>query len=373
MSKSATDAAAEITAYALSIGSFYALVLIGKTWPSLSSRKSIVGPFFRVCVGQPEETELHTEETNAEEKAPFFNAQEPASNPKGLPTVVVNGLKLCACTLGIQLSYLCWGVMQETIMTTRYSNGEYFDSSRFLVFANRFIALLVCLPILWYQQRQPSSRPHNLPLYHYSYCSVSNIVSSACQYEALKFVSFPTQVLAKACKMVPVMLMGFVVNGKRYKFVEYCFALCVTGGVVLFKLNESNDAPVRGTQAIGIVLVAIYMVADSFTSNWQSKIFSEHEVSSMQMMCIVNLFSSAFTAASIMIGMELGYVSSFLISCPEVCWHVMLMSVCSAVGQLFIFYTIKFFGPLVFATIQTVSHPLSRTPLEAQWFYDMAC
>ena len=35
------------------------------------------------------------------------------------------------------------------------------------------------------------------------------------------------------------------------------------------------------------------------------------------------------------------------------------MAVCSAVGQLFIFYTIKRYGPLVFATIQTVRQLLS--------------
>ncbi len=36
------------------------------------------------------------------------------------------------------------------------------------------------------------------PLFKYSFCSFSNIMSSWCQYEALKYVSFPTQVLAKA-------------------------------------------------------------------------------------------------------------------------------------------------------------------------------
>ena len=36
-----------------------------------------------------------------------------------------------------------------------------------------------------------------------------------------------------------------------------------------------------------------------------------------------------------------------------------MMAVCSAVGQLFIFHTIKRYGPLVFATIQTVRQLLS--------------
>merc|ERR1712127_662213 len=44
---------------------------------------------------------------------------------------------------------------------------------------------------------------------------------------------------------------------------------------------------------------------------------------------------------------------------PEVAVHIGMMAVCSAVGQLFIFYTIKRYGPLVFATIQTVRQLLS--------------
>ena len=31
----------------------------------------------------------------------------------------------------------------------------------------------------------------------------------------------PNQVVAKSCKMVPVMLMGYVVSGRRYTCLEY--------------------------------------------------------------------------------------------------------------------------------------------------------
>jgi adenosine 3'-phospho 5'-phosphosulfate transporter B2 len=46
------------------------------------------------------------------------------------------------------------------------------------------------------------------------------------------------------------------------------------------------------------------MVCDSFTSNWQSKIFKDHAPSSMMMMAVVNLFSSSFTLASLFLGGE---------------------------------------------------------------------
>ena len=45
-----------------------------------------------------------------------------------------------------------------------------------------------------------------------------------------------------------------------------------TTGAAVFKLYESNDAPVRNTEVVGIVLIICYMGSDSFTSNWQSKV-----------------------------------------------------------------------------------------------------
>lgn len=75
-----------------------------------------------------------------------------------------------------------------------YSDGdkvEKFSDSQFLTFVNRILAFVFSgVYLLLFQQNV-----HRTPLYKYSFCSVSNTLSSWCQYEALKFVSFPTQVL----------------------------------------------------------------------------------------------------------------------------------------------------------------------------------
>ena len=75
--------------------------------------------------------------------------------------------------------------------------------------------------------------------------------------------------------MVPVMLMGYLVSRRTYKPFEYLVAVAVTAGAMIFKLYETNDAPVQNTEFIGIVLIVAYMGCDSFTSNWQSKIFTQ--------------------------------------------------------------------------------------------------
>ena len=77
------------------------------------------------------------------------------------------------------------------------------------------------------------------PFYKYSACSLSNIMSSWFQYEALKFVSFPTQVLAKACKIIPVMLMGKVISKNKYPLFDWVTAAQLGVGTSIFLL--SND------------------------------------------------------------------------------------------------------------------------------------
>ena len=66
-----------------------------------------------------------------------------------------------------------------------------FKNSQFLVFVNRILAFTVALAYVTLGPAQPR---HRAPLYKYSYSSFSNIMSSWFQYEALKYVSFPTQV-----------------------------------------------------------------------------------------------------------------------------------------------------------------------------------
>ena len=77
--------------------------------------------------------------------------------------------------------------------------GEKFTNSQFLVFMNRISAFLVAGCVLFIKD-QPR---HMAPCYKYSFSSFSNIMSSWFQYEALKFVSFPTQVIAKSTKVIP--------------------------------------------------------------------------------------------------------------------------------------------------------------------------
>lgn len=265
---------------------------------------------------------------------------------------------LAYCFLGLQVSYLTWGVLQEKIMTQKYyevfpSDGQRFSDSQFLVFVNRVLAFTLSgLYLLFTQQPR-----HLAPVYKYSYCSFSNIMSSWCQYEALKFVAFPTQVLAKASKVIPVMLMGRLVSRKSYDWHEYLLALAISVGMGLFLLSRSSggsSSSPTSSSLSGLIILASYLVLDSFTSNWQSELFRTYRMSSAQMMCGVNFFSCLLTFVSLLQQGALAASLRFMFRFHAFFYDCLLLSICSATGQLFVFHTIAQFGPVVFVIAMTI-------------------
>lgn len=99
---------------------------------------------------------------------------------------------------------LCELIMFFIFQEYDNSAGEigYFKDSQFLVFVNRILAFILS-GIYISLIRQPR---HPMPLYKYVFCSFSNIMSSWCQYEALKFISFPTQVYKKIIVIILYLL-----------------------------------------------------------------------------------------------------------------------------------------------------------------------
>lgn len=335
----------------------YLLIKYFKRVNYLETGHGICFPFIKACVfGNETKAGLLDEVTNTPR----------AEGESGSP--IRQMIKLVFCAVGLQASYLTWGVLQERVMTRSYgeataeqavgepdAGGERFNDSQFLVFMNRILALTVsglwCLAI-----KQPR---HGAPIYKYSFASLSNILSSWCQYEALKYISFPTQVLAKASKVIPVMLMGKMVSHKSYEYWEYLTAVLISLGVGLFLLSSTSAHHSSNvTTFSGAVILAGYIVFDSFTSNWQDHLF-KYKMSSVQMMFGVNLFSCVFAVGSLMEQGALMEALHFMHRHPDFAFHAGLLSVCSACGQLFIFYTINQFGAAVFTIIMTLRQAIA--------------
>ncbi len=60
------------------------------------------------------------------------------------------------------------------------------------------------------------------------------------QLQALRFISFPLQVLSKTAKPMFTMLGGSLLRGVRYTRAEYLSCALLTLGLVAFSYNEAQ-------------------------------------------------------------------------------------------------------------------------------------
>merc|ERR1719316_2559987 len=127
-------------------------------------------------------------------------------------------------------------------------------------------------------------------LWKYLAISFSNVAATTCQYEALKWVSFPVQMLGKSFKMMPVMVWGIVISQKSYSLKDWLIAAAVTGGVTEFLMTGkiSSAHADQGDSIYGIFLLMGFLAFDGFTSTFQEKLFKEHATTKYNQMLYMN-------------------------------------------------------------------------------------
>ena len=88
--------------------------------------------------------------------------------------------------------------------------------------------------------------------------------------------SYTAQVLAKSCKLIPVMVAGTLLYNKRYSAAEYLTAVLVAGGIVLFAVVKNSDAVLQKLAAphapVGYLLVTLNLALDAYTNSTQDRV-----------------------------------------------------------------------------------------------------
>merc|ERR1712187_855134 len=218
-------------------------------------------------------------------------------------------------------------------MTQAYGSPPVqFTDSVFLVFMNRSVAVMFALVMIGIKGE---SYMNSAPLWKYLAISFSNVYASTCQYEALKYVSFPVQMLGKSFKMMPVMLWGMVVSGKRYGLVDWCIALAVTGGVTEFLMTGpiSSSHGDGGSSTYGLLLLGGFLALDGFTSTFQEKLFKEHVTSKYNQMLYINLGACIISSFTLFASGRLSSALGFTMAHPGFLHDGMMLSASAVAGQ----------------------------------------
>lgn len=291
-------------------------------------------------------------------------------------------LVLAFCVAGIWSAYITQGVLQETVSTKRFGpDGKRFEHLAFLNLAQNVVCLAWSFVMIkiW----STGSGGGGAPWWSYWSAGVTNTIGPAMGIEALKYISYPAQVLAKSSKMIPVMLVGTIIYGIKYTLPEYICTFLVAGGVSAFALAKTSskitNKLAHPNAPLGYGLCFLNLAFDGFTNATQDSVKSRYpETCAWDIMLGMNLWGTIYNVVY-MFGWPRGGGFEAVRFCqehPEAAWDILMYCLCGAVGQNFIFLTINRFGSLANTTITTtrkfvsivVSSLLSGNPLSPkQW------
>lgn len=213
----------------------------------------------------------------------------------------------------------------------------------------------------------------------YASSAITYLLAMVSSNMALRWLPYPTQVIGKSAKPIPVMLLGVLIGRKSYSIQRYCFVLLIVAGVVLFMMKDGKTSGVANDQMVGIgeVLLILSLSMDGLTGAIQERMRAAHAPTANHMMLSMNGWSSVFVGVALVFSGEVFEFIAFASRYPHVLYQLALLAITGSLGQLFIFIMVASFGPLPCSIVTTtrkfftvlfsvifIGNPLSSK----QWF-----
>ncbi|RKF54094.1 UDP-galactose transporter-like protein 1 [Golovinomyces cichoracearum] len=313
-----------------------------------------------------------------------------------------NSIHLHIDILGLHEGSLTWALLQERLTTTPYGSTtrEFFKFPVFLNTVQSVFAALVGYIYLRKSDRKSTGLssifPRRSVILPLLLVATTSSLASPFGYASLAHIDYITFILAKSCKLLPVMFLNVTLFRKKYPMYKYFVIFAVTSGVAIFTLQATS--PKKASKASnnlernnswGLLLLGMNLLFDGLTNTTQDYIFQNFQpFSGPQMMCANNIISTLLTLSYLGLspylvrsgfgryfgltlstsgGGEFAAALAFMTRHPRVWFDVLGFSACGAIGQVFIFYTLSNFSSLILVTI-TLTRKMLTMILSVIWY-----
>lgn len=183
-----------------------------------------------------------------------------------------------------------------------------------------------------------------------------------CSNFALKFVSYPFVILAKSAKILPVCFVGVLLGVYKITWVQGALFVVITSGLVVFNLAKIKSEHIEDENPIGLMLVLASLLMDGFLNAETDKFQKAyHRAYAYHSMLYTNLIGLLLNVLLFTYGVHINgdNTLSRVLADPALTKNVLLIGLCGAIGQIFIYLTISLLDCLYLSMFTTSRKCLS--------------
>lgn len=141
------------------------------------------------------------------------------------------GTQFFICCSGVFVFYLLYGYLQELIFTL--DGFEPYGWFLTLIQFAYYTGFGFC------ERRMAAANPkRNIPLRTYALLAFLTLGTMGLSNSSLGYLNYPTQVIFKCCKLVPVLLGSVLIQKKAHGPLDFLAAVAMCVGLTLFTLGE---------------------------------------------------------------------------------------------------------------------------------------
>ncbi|QHS76498.1 UDP-galactose transporter HUT1 [Saccharomyces paradoxus] len=279
---------------------------------------------------------------------------------------------LVICAIGIYATFLTWALVQEPLATRTWPNSMgKFQFPNVIALIQASVAMVMgYLYLNWKKVEYPPKKMIQDHWKQLVLISFTQSSSGPLATTSLKYVDYLTYMLAKSCKMIPVLLVHLLLYRTPIPSQKKVVAVLVSLGVTIFtiggndgkKLKRSLNDNRSGNKLQGFGMLFSSLFLDGLTNATQDKLLKVNKakekgkqtlITGAHLMFTLNLFVVLWNILYFIVidCKQWENAVSVLKMDPQVWGYLMLYSVCGAMGQCFIFYTLEQFGSLVLIMI----------------------
>ncbi|XP_076812474.1 adenosine 3'-phospho 5'-phosphosulfate transporter 2-like [Clavelina lepadiformis] len=198
---------------------------------------------------------------------------------------------------------------------------------------------------------QASEIERKVPLQTYALLAFLTIGTMGLSNTSLKYLNYPTQVIFKSSKLIPVMIGGVIIQGKVYSILDICSCALMTIGLAFFTYADQTVSP--NFNVTGIVLICLALCADAAIGNVQEKVMKQHHASNAEM--VLYSYGIGFLILCVLHIVYGGVLQfgHFLLKNPKVLHILFIFSLAGYIGIQFVLHLVRTFGALLAVTVTT--------------------
>ncbi|GAB1599985.1 adenosine 3'-phospho 5'-phosphosulfate transporter 2-like [Argonauta hians] len=196
------------------------------------------------------------------------------------------------------------------------------------------------------------------PLKTYSLLALISVTTIGLSNSSMGYLNFPTQQIFKSCKLIPVMIGGIIIQGKRYGVVDVlaCISMCV--GLALFTIADSTVSP--NFNLYGICMILMALCADAVIGNVQEKVLKRFNCSNIEMVLYSCSIGFVYILAALLITGNLFPAVYFCYEHPIPTYgYSFIFSIAGYLGLISVLTLVKSFGALIAVTVTTCRKALT--------------